>query len=66
MYGHLSTGLGISPNEVEEMYLDRAEDLLKFWREFPPPHVLVRGAVGYKPPSEDAPRDTSPPPIGAL
>jgi len=28
-------------------------DLLKYWREFPPTHVLLRGFVGWRGPEEE-------------
>ena len=30
------------------MYERDAEDLIDYWAEWPPVHVLVRGAVGFK------------------
>ncbi len=36
VYGLVARDLGISPNEVENMYVDRLEDVLESWRDIPP------------------------------
>lgn len=38
----------MSPDAVERMTVERVEQLTAYWGEYPPVHVLVRGAVGYK------------------
>ena len=35
------------------MTVDRVEELVRYWRDYPPAHLLVRWAVGYDPPKED-------------
>lgn len=30
------------------MKVSSARDLMRYWRDYPPVHVLVRGAVGFK------------------
>lgn len=41
------------------MFWDDASDLLDYWRDYPPAHVLVRSAVGYRPPGDATGSDTS-------
>lgn len=47
------------PGEVDVMFWDDASDLLDYWRDYPPAHVLVRSAVGYRPPGDATGSDTS-------
>jgi hypothetical protein len=35
------------------MPLPQLWDLLKYWRDFPPAHVLLRGYVGWKGPADE-------------
>ena len=30
------------------MTVERVEELVGYWGDYPPPHILVRGAVGYE------------------
>jgi hypothetical protein len=43
LINHIATGLGRLPREVaEEMDWPEAKKLMRYWLEFPPPHVLLR------------------------
>lgn len=41
------------------MYLDLAEDLISYWAEHPPVHILVAGAVGFKAPRRSGATSTA-------
>lgn len=41
---------------MDELSLPQANDLLDYWSEFPPVHVLVRGYVGFKSPKAEKAR----------
>jgi hypothetical protein len=34
---------------VDEMTVERVDDLVRYWAEFPPAHLLVRAAIGFEP-----------------
>jgi hypothetical protein len=61
-YGLLARDLGISPNEVEEMYLDRLYDVLESWREVPP----FAAVTAWDPPADARRSDLSPDDIADL
>lgn len=42
----LSTGLGLSPNDVEEMYVDLAERQIDYWADHPPTHIIQGAKIG--------------------
>ncbi|MFI4922970.1 MAG: hypothetical protein ACHP6J_04575 [Burkholderiales bacterium] len=42
------TELGLSPDEVGAMDFPFVTDLLEYWLEFPPTHILLRGLAGYE------------------
>lgn len=47
----------MSPDAVDEMTVERVDELMGYWSDYPPPHVLVRAAVGFEPkPERKAPR----------
>lgn len=48
MIGALCTGLSKFPEDVRRMAWVDALDLLDYWQEYPPTHLLMRGYVGYK------------------
>lgn len=41
---------------MDELSLPQANDLIGYWSEFPPVHILVRGYVGFKGSKADEPR----------
>jgi hypothetical protein len=40
------------------MWWDEVRDRMEYWADYPPTHVLVRGALGYKGPPAEASPDT--------
>jgi hypothetical protein len=62
VYGLASRDLGISPNEVELMYLDRLEDVLESWREVPP----FAAVTAWDPPADARRSDLGPEDIAEL
>ena len=49
--GTLCTGLRQLPSAIDGLALPDAWELLEYWNEWPPEHMLLRGFTGYKPPS---------------
>jgi hypothetical protein len=43
------TELGMTPNEVGAMDFPFVQELLEYWLDYPPAHVLLRAQVGYDP-----------------
>lgn len=50
LYGLVITATGWTLPVVDALTMDEANDLLGYWRSYPPVHLLVRGFVGMEDP----------------
>ena len=41
MFGHVATATGWTFFEIEQLTLWELNDLMAYWKDYPPPHVLV-------------------------
>lgn len=41
MFGHVATATGWTLHEIEQLTLWELNDLMAYWKDYPPTHVLV-------------------------
>lgn len=49
LFGHIITATGWTPREVEALTLREANELLEYWSEHPPAHVLLAAMLRARP-----------------
>lgn len=49
LYGHIITSTGWKRRDVEALTLREANELLEYWSEHPPAHVLLAGMTRARP-----------------
>ena len=57
IYGRLSTALGWTFPQIDELLFVDIEDLSSYWRTSPPVHELVAAHLEYKPAEPEKPFD---------
>jgi hypothetical protein len=54
LYAQIVAATGWNWAEIDALTIPRYRALARYWREFPPVHVLLRALAGYRPPPEAA------------
>ncbi|MBV9075643.1 MAG: hypothetical protein JOZ10_18625 [Acidobacteria bacterium] len=49
LFGHIITATGWTAREVESLSLGQANELLEYWSEHPPTHVLLAAMMRARP-----------------
>lgn len=49
LYAQIIAATGWSWNQVDALTIPRCRVLMRYWRDYPPAHLLLRALVGWKP-----------------
>ena len=68
IYAQIVAATGWSWDQVDALTILRYRALLRYWREYPPAHLLLRALVGFKPkaPTSGSRFDSAPAPFDVL
>lgn len=63
LYAQIIASTGWDWDQVDALTIPRYRALKRYWRDYPPVHLLLRAALGFKPPR---PSETQAAPFDAL
>ncbi|MGH6990165.1 MAG: hypothetical protein ACREFD_14660 [Stellaceae bacterium] len=54
VYAQIIAATGWHWAEIDALTIPRYRALMRYWHEYPPPHLLLRALVGFQPTAEPA------------